>query len=104
MTFTPNLEAQNRGGVSASACSVSASLQKDKDWLQVKGDNSGAEHWKVLQKSMVDAGLTPAPVLSPRIFFTRDKDGIPSLDVSKMTKISTYLIVTMTLRAPEGGV
>ncbi len=102
MTFTPNLEAQNRGVVSA--CSVSASLQKDMDWLQVVVDSTVARNWKVLQKSMVDAGLTPAPVESPRIFFTRDKDGTLSLDVSKMTKISTYLIVTMTLRAPEGGV
>ena len=74
------------------------------DWLQVVVDSTVARNWKVLQKSMVDAGLTPAPVLNPRIFFTRDKDGTLSLDVSKMKKISTYLIVTMTLRAPKGGV
>ena len=81
VTFTPKSEVARRV---APACSVPASLQKDKDWLQVVGDSAGAKHWKELQESMVAAKLTPAPVLSPRIFFTRAADGTPSLDVSKL--------------------
>ena len=86
------------------ACSVPASLPKDRDWLQVVGNSAGAKHWKELQESMVAAELTPAPVLNPRIFFTRAADGTPSLDVSMLKKkITTYLIVTVTLRAPVEG-
>ncbi len=102
VTFTPNSKARARGV--ESACSVPASLKKDKVSLQVIGDSSGAAPWRTLRESMKAAKLEPVPVLSPTIFFTRAADGTPSLDVSELKDhITTYLDVTATLRAPVEG-
>ena len=101
VTFTPKSEVARRV---APACSVPASLQKDKVSLQVVGANSGAAPWMDLRGRMVAAGLEPVPVSSPTLFFTRAADGTPSLDVSKLKEnITKYLDVTVTLRAPVEG-
>ena len=99
MTFTPNSKARARGV--ESACSVPASLKKDKVSLQVIGDSSGAAPWRTLRGRMVAAGLEPVPVANPTIFFTRAADKPPLLDVSKLSEnITKYLKVTVM---PVGG-
>ena len=102
LTFTPNEEAAKCG---LTACSVPASLKKDKVSLQVIGDSSGAAPWRTLRESMNAAKLEPVPVLSPTIFFTRaangtvsvDADGIPLLSEPR-ENITKYLDVKVALR------